>query len=101
MNDKPSLDLINKKILIIKLRYIGDTLSIVPVIDRIKECVPEAIIDVMIRKGTEEVVAFHPGIRKIWIYDQKMVKSAFRSSAGYQLDLIRRLRKEQFDYILD
>lgn len=101
MNDKPSLDLINKKILIIKLRYIGDTLSIVPVIDRIKECIPEAIVDVMVRKGTEEVLAFHPGIRKIWVYDQKRAKSDFRSSLGYQFDLIRYLRKERFDYILD
>jgi len=101
MNNRTPLDLRHKKILIIKLRYIGDTLSIVPVIDRVKECVPEVTVDVMIRKGTEEVVAFHPGIRKIWVYDQKMAKSDFRSSVPYQFDLIRGLRKERFDYILD
>jgi predicted lipopolysaccharide heptosyltransferase III len=101
MKHRTPLDLRHKKILIIKLRYIGDTLSIVPVIDRIKEYVPEAIVDVLIRKGTEQVVAFHPGIRNVWVYDQKRVKSDFRSSAPYQLDLIRRLRKERFDYILD
>ena len=101
MKYRTSLNLRYKKILIIKLRYIGDTLSVVPVINRINECVPEAKVDIMIRKGTEEVMAFHPGIRKIWVYDQKRAKSDFRSSAIYHFDLFRRLRKERFDYILD
>ena len=57
------MDLIAKKVLIIKLRYIGDTLSLLPVIENVKEKTPKVSIDVMVNKGTEEVLLHHPSIR--------------------------------------
>ena len=42
------MDLIGKKILILKLRYIGDTLSLLPVIDNLKEKAPDVTVDVMV-----------------------------------------------------
>ena len=68
------MDLAGKKVLIVKLRYIGDSLSIIPVIENLKGWAPGVMIDVMINKGTEEVMTLHPGIRKSWVYDRRQAK---------------------------
>ena len=59
------MNLHGKKILIIKLRYIGDTLSIIPVIENLKGKVPDAILDIMVNRGTEELLTHDPDIRKL------------------------------------
>ncbi len=41
-------DITGKKVLIIKLRYIGDTLSIIPVVENLKEKAPDVTVDVMV-----------------------------------------------------
>ncbi|MFH0844926.1 MAG: putative lipopolysaccharide heptosyltransferase III [Pseudomonadota bacterium] len=95
------INLAGKKGLIIKLRYIGDTLSIAPVVDNFKEKVPDAIVDVMVNKGTEEVLAYHPGIRRLWTYDRHMAKKDIISSIVYHRRLIRLLRGEKYDFVID
>ena len=64
------MDLNGKKIIIIKLRYIGDTISIIPIVENLKRNAPDTRLDIMVHKGTEEVLEFHPDIRKIWKYDR-------------------------------
>jgi len=95
------MDLAGKKALIIKLRYIGDTLSIIPVVENLKVKVPDVTIDVMVNKGTEEVLAFHPHIRRLWIYDRKLAKRSLASTLSYHRELIKGLRSEKYDFVID
>ena len=95
------MDLDGKKVLIVKLRYIGDTLSIIPVVENLKEKVPDVILDVMVNKGTEEVLAYNPDIRKVWVYDRKLVKKNIFTSISYHNNFIKKLRVEQYDFIID
>lgn len=90
-----------KKILIIKLRYIGDALSLLPVIDNLNEKAPRTPVDVMVNKGTEELLACHGGIRKIWVYDRHIAKKSIVSSLGYHKNLIKKLRSERYDFVID
>jgi predicted lipopolysaccharide heptosyltransferase III len=95
------IDLGGKKVLIIKLRYIGDTLSLIPVIDNLKERVPGVIVDVMVNKGTEEVLASHPGVTKIWAYDRYLAKKNIISSIYYHITLIKHLISSHYDCVID
>ncbi len=52
-------------VLLVKLRYIGDTLSLLPVIENLKRKAPGVTIDVLVNKGTEEVLTHHPAVRKV------------------------------------
>ncbi|PKN28923.1 MAG: hypothetical protein CVU64_10805 [Deltaproteobacteria bacterium HGW-Deltaproteobacteria-21] len=90
-----------KRLLIVKLRYIGDTLSIIPVIDNLRENSPGAEIDVMVNKGTEEVLAHHPGIRRVWAYDRRAAKNHSLRSLVYHLRLIRELRTMHYHVVID
>jgi len=95
------MDLNGKKILIIKLRYIGDTLSIVPVVENLKRNAAEADVDVMVHKGTEDVLSFHPDIRKIWVYDRRSARKNIISTLSYHSKLIHNMRSEKYDFIID
>lgn len=95
------MDLIGKKVLIVKLRYIGDTLSVLPVIDNLKEKAPDVTVDVMVNKGTEEVLTHHPGVGKLWVYDRNLVKKNFILSIGYHNKFIKKLRSERYDIVID
>ena len=95
------MDLAGKKGLIIKLRYIGDTLSVIPVVENLKEKAPDFTVDAMVNKNTEEVMAHHPDIRKLWVYDRNRAKKGIFSSVYYHIDLIRQLRAERYDFVID
>jgi predicted lipopolysaccharide heptosyltransferase III len=91
----------NSKILIIKLSYIGDTVTLIPVINNLKEKVPDATLDVMVNRGTEELLTYHPYIRNIYAYDRQLAKGRFFNSISYHLKLFRILRSEQYDVVID
>ena len=97
----PMIDLDGKRVLLIKLRYIGDTLTLLPVIDNLKKKVPRATVDVMVNKGTEEILTYHPDIRKLWVYDRKQAKDGLLSTMAYHREIIRALRGEKYDLVID
>lgn len=90
-----------KKILLVKLRYIGDTLSLVPVINNLNSKTSGAIVDVMVNKGTEEVLLHHPGICRLWIYDREAAKKNYLTSICYHKELIENIRLVKYDYVID
>ena len=95
------MNLNNKKILLIKLRYIGDTLSILPVVENLKRNMPDAAVDVMVHKGTEEILKFHPDIRKIWKYDRKLARKNVLNTIIYHVKLIKHIRSELYNTVID
>jgi heptosyltransferase-2 len=95
------IDMGGKRLLIIKLRYIGDTLSLLPVIENLREKARNVTVDVMVNKGTEEVLSYHPGIKKLWIYDRHLAKINTFSSISYHINFIKNLRSEKYDIAID
>ncbi|MFH1351709.1 MAG: glycosyltransferase family 9 protein [Pseudomonadota bacterium] len=95
------MDLTGKKGLIIKLRYIGDTLSITPVLENLKKKVSDITVHVLVNKGTEGVLALHPFIDKLWVYDRKIAKKNIVNSIYYHKNIIQQLRSERYDFVID
>jgi len=94
-------DITGKKVLIIKLRYIGDTLSIIPVVENLKKKAPDVTVDVMVNRGTEELVTHHPDIRKLYVYERGTAKKNLITSISYHKNFIKQLRSEKYDFVID
>jgi predicted lipopolysaccharide heptosyltransferase III len=99
--DESLVNLDKTKLLIIKLAYIGDTISIIPVIENLKEKAPGVTLDVMVNRGSEELLKHHPSIRKVYAYDRKTAKKNLRSSLLYNAKLFRALRSERYSTVID
>lgn len=63
-----------KKILIMKFRNIGDVLLTTPLIKNLKLNYPDALIDIAVNKGCEDMVTLNPNINEVIIYDRNKVK---------------------------
>jgi ADP-heptose:LPS heptosyltransferase len=83
-----------KKILIIQTAFLGDVILATPLIESLSITFPSARIDFLLKKGNEALLDEHPKLRRVLIFD----KSNKRKSL---LDLIKEIRKEQYDLVLN
>ncbi len=91
-----------QKILIMKFRNIGDVLLTTPLIKNLKLNYPDALIDVAVNKGTEEMVTLNPNINDVIVYDRGAIKklSLFKrlwSEIRFALDI----RKRKYDMVIN
>ena len=85
------LDNINR-ILVIKLRAIGDVLLSTPVVQNLHDHFPLAQIDFLSDKFAAEVVIGNPCVSNVLTFDRKSDSS---------LGIIRQVRKKKYDLIID
>ncbi len=90
-----------KKILIIKLRHIGDVLLTVPTIRALKENFPDANISALVNKGTEEMLCDNPLLDEIIIYDRSIKGLPISQKIKGEINFISGLRKRKFDLTVD
>jgi heptosyltransferase-3 len=90
-----------KKILIIKLRHIGDVLLTVPTIRALKENFPDANISALVNKGTEEMLQGNPLLNNIIIYNRDIKKQKLFNALKEETSFVLNLRKEVFDLTVD
>ncbi len=84
------------KILIIKLRNIGDTLLITPLFENLKIHFGESsILDVLVNAGTEGILP-HQNIRKIHI----LKRAGKFQKLQYGIKLLRAIRDEKYDIVI-
>src|SRR3989475_6987474 len=81
------------RILVIKLRYVGDVLLATPVLSRLREGFPKTHLAMLVNPGTEDVVRDHPAL------DEVLVLA--RGGLARQWRLVRDLRRRRFDLVID
>ena len=59
------------KILIIQTAFIGDVILATSLVEKLHQFYPEAQIDFLLRKGNEGLLANHPVINNLLIWDKK------------------------------
>ena len=90
------------KVLIIKLRYIGDTLTLLPVVRAIKNNRPEAHVSVMIYRGTEGILTYQKEIDSMILLDRKVIKKgSFSRRIQYNLKTWKEVYQKKFDVVID
>lgn len=90
-----------KKILVIKLRHIGDVLLTTPVFRALRENFQYAYIAALVYSGTEEVLSGNPFIDKILIFDRNVKE--FNPAIRYikELTFLKEIRAKEFDMSID
>src|SRR4030095_16468347 len=85
------------KILLIRLRLIGDVVFTTPAIGAIRRRFPGARITYLVEAPAEPVVLHHPGIDEIIVVERPRGLSRL----SYDVALARRLRAGRFDLVID
>ena len=86
------------RILVIKLRYLGDVLLATPVFEALRSRFPDAFIAAAVNKGTEDMLTGNPAINRIFSVERG---SNFLSDLQKQFRLIKEIRNDKFDMALD
>ncbi len=81
------------KILIIKLRSIGDVIYNTAIYTPIKKTWPDAYLTVVVEPPSYEIVRYHPDIDKVLIFD--------KSTLANQVNFYWNLYKENYDIAID
>jgi heptosyltransferase III len=85
----------SKRVLVIKLKQPGDVLVSTPVIAALKDAWPNCHLTYLIPKGTEDMVAGHPGLDDLMVVDRR------GESWGQALRFVHDLRRRRFDLVLE
>jgi lipopolysaccharide heptosyltransferase III len=85
----------SKRLLVIKLKQPGDVLVSTPVIAALKEAWPNCHLTYLVPKGTEDMVAGHPGLDDLMVVDRRA------ETWSQALRFARDLRRRRFDLVLE
>lgn len=83
-----------KRFLIIQTAFIGDVILATPVIRALKEKYPDALIDMLVRKGNEGLLDNNPNVNQLLIFNKKAkrIPEMFR--------IIREIRSKKYTEII-
>ncbi len=90
-----------KKILVIKLRHLGDVLLSTPVFSLLKKTFPEAEIDAYIYAESLPMLEGHPGISGFILYDSKWKKCGFFSRMQKEFKILKKIRRSHYDLVVN
>lgn len=84
-----------KRFLIIQTAFIGDVILATPLIEKLHEFYPEAEIDFLLRKGNEGLLAAHPHVNHVIIWNKKegKYKSLFKTA--------KKVRRGKYDVLIN
>ena len=91
-----------KKILIMKFRNIGDVLLITPLVKNVKLNFPDALIDVAVNKGCEEMITLNPNVNEVIIYDRNKIKeNSLFKRVFEEIKFALSIRNNSYDMIIN
>jgi len=83
-----------QRILVIKLRYLGDVLISTPVVASLRAAFPRAYLSMLVNPGTEAMIAHNPHLDEVLVVERS-------ASALRQLRFALALRRRRFDLVID
>lgn len=95
-------EITRKKILVLRYRFIGDTILTVPFLRNLRRAEPEAYIAWVVAPGTAEVVQGIPYVDELIFWDPVTIHADSRGThrtIGDKMGFIRDLRSKRFDKV--
>jgi heptosyltransferase-3 len=89
-----------RRVLVTKLRHIGDVLLTSPVFSTLARATRDAEIDALVYRGTEPMLTGHPSIAQIHSIDRSWKKHRLVGQVGEEFRLLRQLRSRQYDLLI-
>jgi heptosyltransferase-3 len=90
-----------RRILVIKLRHIGDVLLTVPVFRALKETFPDADISALVNSGTEDVLRGNPLVDEVILMDRGIKGLPFITRYAKEIAFLKNIRAKGFDMTVD
>lgn len=90
-----------RKILVIKLRHIGDVLLTAPATRAVRDTFPHASITALVNSGTEDALKGSPLVNEIFILDRSLLKQPLLKRLKYELYFVKKIREQGFDMAID
>ncbi len=91
-----------QKILIIKLRAIGDVVLATPVIENLRGAFPDADIDFLTEPPSAAIVAHHPDLNQIIVYPrQRWKRTSVPRRWCLDAAFLRHLHAQKYDLVFD
>lgn len=82
------------QVLIIQTAFLGDVVLATALVESIKNQLPEASVDFVVRKGNEDLLLNHPKIRELFVFDKT-------SKYKNLLALTRAFRSRRYDWVIN
>lgn len=90
-----------EKILVVKMRHLGDVLLTTPVFSSLKKACPKAQIDAYIYEEAREILEGHSAISSIIGYDRAWKEQGFFSKLAHEYSNLRSIHKRGYDLVLN
>lgn len=84
-----------QKFLVIQTAFIGDVVLATALLEKLHAYFPDARIDFLVRKGNEALLAGHPWLHRIMVWDKKQKKLKNLWTMG------RHIRREHYDKVIN
>lgn len=90
------------RILLIKLRHLGDTLLLTPLLRFLKETIPGVEVDVMVRSSCEAVLENNPDVNRVFAIARPEVNQrTLRVAIEENAELFFGIRRTEYDFAFD
>jgi ADP-heptose:LPS heptosyltransferase len=86
-----------KKVMVLDLGFLGDTVHLLPALWMIRQAYPEAELDVTVAAHIVPFMECAPWVNRVWGYTRYPRHATLREN----WDMIRRLRRERFDVVIN
>ncbi|PJJ76523.1 heptosyltransferase-2 [Thermoflavifilum aggregans] len=84
-----------KTCLIIQTAFLGDVVLATAIVEELHAAHPDWQLDFLLRKGNESLLAQHPFIRKVWVWDKKHKKYS------HWWQLCKQIRRARYDVVIN
>lgn len=90
------------RILLVKLKHLGDTLLLTPTLRFLRESFPGSKLDVMVRSSCEEILRNNPDVDRVWgVARPEVEKRTWSSGLRENLTLLKSILSSRYDYAFD
>jgi len=83
-------------VLVVQTAFAGDVILTLPLIQVVKKEYPDAVVDIVVIPKCAELLANHPSINKVILYDKHGSESGLRRFIGK----VQEIRKRKYDFAL-
>lgn len=90
-----------RRILLIRLRRIGDVLLMVPAIKAFRRKFPKAFIAAVVNAGTEPMLSGNPLLNEILVFDPQWKKLPLKQRLKREWEFLRQVRQHRFDLAIN
>lgn len=90
-----------KRVLVVKLRNLGDVLLTAPVFSALKKRLPEASIDAYVYAEAAPMLEGHPAVGEILKYDRGWKKLKLFKRLAQEAAMLWQIRKRKYDLVLN